>query len=84
MMDRMDWDIVALLLLACLVGILLGVFLGLGEVRRARGVVLCGGTGLVVGILMLIICLAPPSIPRAAVAVALPLVSTIVTRVWVA
>jgi len=63
-----------------LVGLLIGVLLGLGQIHKWRGVLLCGTSGAMVGMLILAIYIAPARPAQAFTASLVPLVTTVLIR----
>lgn len=73
-------DFLKLALLSGLVGLAIGASIGLGHIRKWRGMLLCGLSGTTVGILMFAVYLAPAQPAQAFSASLVPLVTTILIR----
>jgi len=74
-------DLWATVLLAGLFGSLIGASVGLGQIRKWRGMLFCGANGSIIGVLILAIYAAPAKPAQAISAALLPLLTTLVLRV---
>lgn len=77
---QQPWQVIFPVLGALSVGLLIGVLVGLGQIGKWRGTLLCGGAGALVGLLILAVYVAPAPPAQAVAACLLPLVSTIILR----
>ena len=72
--------VVAPIVATAIVGLLTGGMIGLGQIRKWQGFVLCATTGATVSVLLLAAFAAPAPPAQGIAAVLLPLVSTIIVR----
>lgn len=73
-------EVVAAIVAVGLAGFVLGSTVGLGQIRKWRGLLLCGATGASVSMLVLATFTAPASPTQALAASLLPLITTLILR----
>ena len=74
------WEVVGAVMAAGLAGFLLGAAIGLGQIRKWRGLLLCGAAGAAVSMLILATFAAPAKPTQGLAASLLPLITTLMLR----
>lgn len=73
-------EVVFMVLTTAVLGAVVGAGVGLGQLRPLRGAAICGLAGSIAAVAILMTCVAPARPIQAAVAVALPVVMTLLLR----